>query len=147
MADIVQGPGQAQGAKALLSARGPRREARLSAAARLSQPWLCCWGRGQESAFGNDMGVLEGGGGEPPQPSEGRRWGRLHARARPGLPASGSVAAAFALSSPRRRQCGDLTCQPRRRPFRLLPRLCLASSSSSRRRRRRLALGGRHVLC
>ena len=36
---IVQGPGQAQGAEALRSARGARREARLSASARLGQPW------------------------------------------------------------------------------------------------------------
>ena len=36
---IVQGPGQARGAEALLSARGARREARLSASARLGQPW------------------------------------------------------------------------------------------------------------
>ena len=35
----VQGPGQALGAKVLLSASGARREALLSASARLGQPW------------------------------------------------------------------------------------------------------------
>ena len=38
---IAQGPSQARGAEALLSARGARREARLGASARLRQP--CYW--------------------------------------------------------------------------------------------------------
>ena len=68
---IAQGLGQARGAEARLTARGPRREARLSAAARPGKPWRACVRAGVVEGVAAAWAGLRLGRAEPPTDQAG----------------------------------------------------------------------------
>ena len=100
---IAQGPGQARGAEARLTARGPRPEARLSAAARPGKPWRACVRAGVVKGVAPACAGLRLGRAEPPAgqagaprpalPTPPASW-RLRVPTRNGVAAAAAAAAA-----------------------------------------------------